>query len=72
MGWYSKHEVKIILVVCRRQESITMFRIIKSIDPKAFITQANVSGAYGQGFDEIKLKAKPVHKPDEAAEKVQA
>ena len=62
MGWYSKHEVKIIMVVCRRMESVTMFRIIKSIDPAAFITQANVTGAYGLGFDEIKLKTKPSEK----------
>lgn len=65
MGWYTKHEVKMLMVVCRRQESITMFRIIKSIDPKAFITQAPVSGAYGQGFDELKLKNPKKHKEGE-------
>lgn len=56
MGWYTKHDVKILLVVCRKIESITIFRIIKAIDPDAFITQANVNGVYGQGFDQIKLK----------------
>lgn len=56
MGWYTKHEVKILLVVCRKIESVTIFRIIKAIDPDAFITQANVNGVYGQGFDQIKLK----------------
>lgn len=56
MGWYTKHDVKILLVVCRKIESVTIFRIIKSIDPTSFITQANVNGAYGQGFDELKYK----------------
>lgn len=56
MGWYSKSDVKILLVVCRKIESGTIFRIIKSIDEHAFITQANVNGVYGQGFDEIKMK----------------
>lgn len=56
MGWYSKSDVKILLVVCRKLESGTIFRIIKSIDEHAFITQANVNGVYGQGFDEIKMK----------------
>lgn len=56
MGWYSKHDVKILIVMCRKIESVTIFRIIKSIDDHAFITQANVNGVYGEGFDAIKLK----------------
>lgn len=56
MGWYTKHPIKILLIVCRRIEAVTIFRIVKSIDPGAFITQANVNGAYGQGFDELKFK----------------
>jgi len=56
-GWYSKHPVKILLVVCRKIESVTIFRIIKNIDEHAFISQANVNGVYGQGFDVIKVKA---------------
>lgn len=56
-GWYSKQPVKILLVVCRKIESVTIFRIIKNIDEHAFISQANVNGVYGQGFDAIKLKS---------------
>lgn len=56
MGWYSKKDVKVLLVMCRKIESVTIFRIIKSIDEEAFITQANVNGVYGKGFDAIKLK----------------
>lgn len=58
MGWYSKQEVKVILVMCRKIESVTIFRIVKSIDKDAFITQANCNGVYGQGFDMMKLKIK--------------
>jgi len=62
MGWYSKQDVKVLLVMCRKIESVTIHRIIKSIDKDAFITQANVNGVYGQGFDEFKLKMpKPKH-----------
>lgn len=57
-GWYSKHNVKIIMVWCRKIESVTIFRIIKSIDPNAFISQANVNGVYGKGFDIMKVKMK--------------
>lgn len=56
MGWYSKKEVKVLLVMCRKIESVTIFRIIKYIDKDAFITQAQVNGVYGKGFDNLKLK----------------
>lgn len=55
-GWYTKRDVKVLLVMCRKIESVTIFRIIKMIDPKAFVTQANVNGVYGVGFDEVKVK----------------
>ena len=65
MGWYSKKEVKILMVWCRKIESVTIFRIVKSIDPEAFITQANVNGVYGKGFDQMKIKLKK-KQPDAA------
>jgi len=56
MGWYSKQPVKVVTVVVRKHESISIFRIVKEIDPKAFISQASVIGVYGEGFDVIKSK----------------
>lgn len=47
-----------LIVMCRKIESVTVFRIIKSIDPEALVTQANVNGVYGKGFDQIKVKMK--------------
>lgn len=55
-GWYSKRPVKMLVVMCRKIESVTIFRIIKSIDPDAMVTQANCNGVYGRGFDQIKVK----------------
>lgn len=66
-GWYTKHDVKILLVLCRQLESDHIFQIVKSIDPKALITQTYVKGIYGLGFDELKVnlhKFKP-EIPDE-------
>lgn len=57
-GWYSKQEVKMLMVWCRKIESVTIFRIIKSIDEQAFISQGNVNGVYGKGFDKMKVKMK--------------
>ncbi len=54
MGWYSKNSQKIIIVMARKTESTSIFRLVKSIDQDAFITQANVVGVYGKGFDVLK------------------
>ena len=64
-GWYTKRDVKMLIVMCRKIESVTIFRIIKSIDKDAFVTQANVNGVYGVGFDEVKVKLHS-HKPSTA------
>lgn len=60
-GWYTKQPVKVLMVWCRKIESVTIFRIIKSIDEKAFVSQANVNGVYGRGFDQVKIKMKKEH-----------
>ena len=54
VGWYSKEPQKIVMVMTRRSESTSVFRLIKRIDKHAFITQTNVSGVYGKGFETIK------------------
>ena len=55
-GWYTKDEVKIVMVMCRKHESVNIFRIIKETDREAIITQSNVNGVYGFGFDELKVR----------------
>lgn len=54
MGWYSKEERKIVMVVVRKPESLEVFRIVKEIDPTAFISQGSVMGVFGEGFESIK------------------
>lgn len=64
-GWYSKHNVKILLVFSRKIESVTIFRIIKSVDEDAFVTQGAVNGVYGKGFDKVKIRMKkPKKRPE--------
>ena len=53
-GGYSGHEVKVLMVIARKSESQIILRIIKKIDPQAFITMGSVMGVYGQGFESIK------------------
>ncbi len=56
MGWYSKHPVKMLVILARRSQSVYIFRLVKDIDPHAFVSQSNVVGVYGEGFDRIKVK----------------
>lgn len=53
-GWYSQKPVKVIVVLAKRTEAIDMFRLIKRIDERAFISQSTVRGVYGEGFDQIR------------------
>lgn len=57
-GWYSGREMKVVCVLAKRRESILIFRVIKQIDPQAFVSQSSVIGVYGEGFDQIKASVK--------------
>ena len=54
MGWYTKKPTKVLIVLAKRNEALEIFRLIKSIDEKAFISQSTVRGVYGEGFDKIR------------------
>ena len=57
-GWYTGRKMKVLCILARKNESIYMFRLIKMIDPNAFVSQSSVIGVYGEGFDEMKVKIK--------------
>jgi len=61
-GWYTGEERKVLCILARKNESIMMFRLIKMIDPNAFVSQSSVTGVYGEGFDEMKVKIKNQNK----------
>lgn len=53
-GWYSKKPTKVIVVLTKRSQAMDLFRLIKNIDERAFISQSVVKGVYGEGFDQIR------------------
>lgn len=53
-GWYSKHDVEMLIVLTRKYESQSVFRLIKAIDPHAMVSQSFCHGVFGEGFDKIK------------------
>ena len=56
-GGYSKSSTKVITTIARKHESATIFRLVNAIDPNAFVSQSQVRGVFGQGFESIKEKA---------------
>ena len=57
-GWYTGNERKVLCILAKKRESVTIFRLIKMIDPQAFVSQSAVIGVFGEGFDQIKVKIK--------------
>lgn len=56
-GGYSKEPIKVVTTIARQHESATIFRLVNAIDPNAFVSQSQVRGVFGQGFESIKEKA---------------
>jgi uncharacterized membrane-anchored protein YitT (DUF2179 family) len=52
-GGYTKQPGKVITVIARQYESSKIFRLVHSIDPNAFVSQSQVRGVFGQGFEPI-------------------
>ncbi len=67
-GWYTGNEMKVLCILAKKNESQHIFRLIKIIDPNAFVSQSAVIGVYGEGFDEMKVKI-PKKKLKELKEK---
>lgn len=54
IGWYTKQEKDVLLLLMRRNEVPEVSKVIKTLDSKAFMTVNSVGGVYGEGFEEIK------------------
>ncbi len=54
VGWYTKTENDILMIIVRKTEYQQVFRIVKEEDPEAFLSLSMVMGVYGIGFDTIR------------------
>lgn len=50
-GGYNKQPMKVVTTIARMHEAATIFRLVRAIDPNAFVSQSQVRGVFGQGFD---------------------
>lgn len=53
MGGYTREEMKVVVVVCRKRETSEVLKLVKSVDPGAFMSIGSVTGVYGQGFQSL-------------------
>ncbi|MGM9738632.1 MAG: YitT family protein [Candidatus Cryptobacteroides sp.] len=58
LGWYTKKESHVLMVVARKTDLNFLLRYIKTIDNDAFLSVSSVTGVYGNGFDAIKSRSK--------------
>ena len=53
-GWYTKQEKSVLLILINQKEFPVLSKVIKDIDPKAFMSVSPTHNVYGEGFEEIK------------------
>ncbi len=53
-GYYSPQSIKVLIPIVHKRESIKILRLIKEVDPNAFVSQSRAEGVYGNGFKAIK------------------
>ncbi|MCQ2330897.1 MAG: YitT family protein [Paludibacteraceae bacterium] len=56
-GGYTKEVKKVITVLARKSEVTKIFRLVRQIDPDAFVSETQTQGVFGQGFESIKTQA---------------
>ena len=54
MGWYTKQDKNILLILVNQKELHSLTKVIKDTDPKAFMSVSSTNNVYGEGFEEIK------------------
>lgn len=61
-GWYTKQDREVLLILISQKEFPELSKVIKGIDPSAFMSVSPTNNVYGEGFDEIKTGIKKLHK----------
>lgn len=64
-GWYTKKDRDLLLILISQKQLPELTKVIKEIDPKAFMSINRTSNVYGEGFEEIKAGVKLRKKKNE-------
>jgi uncharacterized membrane-anchored protein YitT (DUF2179 family) len=54
-GLYTQNEMQVLMVITRKTDLNLLLKMIKGVDPDAFLSVSSVTGVYGKGFETIKL-----------------
>lgn len=54
VGWYTRKDSNVLLVLVRKAQLPELTKLIKSVDDKAFVSVSPASSVYGEGFEELK------------------
>jgi len=57
-GWYTHTDRKVVMSIIRQREQAMIQRMIKNIDPYAFVSMTDASEVWGEGFDKMKVNMK--------------
>lgn len=66
-GWYTKKDKNVLLILINRKQLPSLTKVIKEVDPKAFMSVSSTNNVYGEGFEEIKTGLKRKNKPESNA-----
>jgi uncharacterized membrane-anchored protein YitT (DUF2179 family) len=65
-GWYTKKDREVLLILISQKEFPALSKVIKDIDPKAFMSVSPTHSVFGEGFEEIKAGIHTKKKKDGA------
>ncbi len=54
VGWYTKSDKKVLLIIVRKSQLHDLTKAVKAIDNRAFVSVAPANSVYGEGFEEMK------------------
>jgi len=54
VGWYTKEERKVLVIYIRKNQINALTKVIKDIDPRAFVCVSPANSVFGEGFEEMK------------------
>ena len=63
-GWYTKSDKNVLLILINQAQLSELSRVIKELDPRAFMSISPTRNVYGEGFEEIKTGVKLKKKND--------
>lgn len=57
-GWYTKKSKEVLMILISQKELPSLNKVIKDIDPRAFMSISTTNNVYGEGFEEMKTGVK--------------